>query len=582
MKKKFFASMGLAVALALGITAPAFGMNVTSADEFAEAIETNEIRLTANVTGDLVIPAGKTVTLDLNGHTLTAKSSHAITNNGTLTVVGNGVVDAVVHQKAAIYNNAGATATLNGGTYTRSLENGGSNSFYSIKNFGIMTINDGVSVNQGPDQNAQYSSLVANGWQNAANASAPGGEPDVPEGGAKMTINGGAFSGGLNTIKNDDCGTIEIKGGSFSNVAQSALLNWNNASVSGGTFECGATAILNGQCNTAPGFDDGKLVITGGTFTAPTVLDNMGAGYGEDFDSGSIEISGGAFTGVFSDRLIAADTNVTAGTFSDVSAVKYVVGDNAALSKDGTFTVMTEKKAAEAGLVSVEKDGVKVYFTDKEEAVKFAESVTTPGEETPVVTPITVTVTFEDGSDKPVTKTVSKGNTVAKPDDPEREGYVFKGWYADAACTTEFKFDTVIMADTNVYAKWEKIPAVFKVAFNDAFGNTTVVDVTEGAKVAKPEDPTHENYEFVNWYADKDCTTEFDFDKAVTADVEVWAKWKKVEAEKPATEPEKKPESKPGNALPQTGDASMLGVLAAAGAGVVLTGAGFVATRKKK
>ena len=46
-----------------------------------------------------------------------------------------------------------------------------------------------------------------------------------------MTINGGTFGGGLNTIKNDDYGELTIKGGTFSSYAQACLLNWNVATV---------------------------------------------------------------------------------------------------------------------------------------------------------------------------------------------------------------------------------------------------------------------------------------------------------------------------------------------------------------
>lgn len=54
---------------------------------------------------------------------------------------------------------------------------------------------------------------------------------------ANLTITGGVFSGGMNTVKNDDYSVLDIQGGSFSNTAGPTVLNWNVATISGGTFE---------------------------------------------------------------------------------------------------------------------------------------------------------------------------------------------------------------------------------------------------------------------------------------------------------------------------------------------------------
>ena len=136
-----------------------------------------------------------------------------------------------------------------------------------------MTINEGVTVNQGENGAGKFSSLIENGWYNGNNNT--GGELSV------MTINGGTFSGGLNTIKNDDYGELTIKGGTFSSYAQACLLNWNVATVEGGTFEgkdsTNAT-ILNGYINDT--MDKGQLTIQKGTFTGPYILEQMGGGYG--------------------------------------------------------------------------------------------------------------------------------------------------------------------------------------------------------------------------------------------------------------------------------------------------------------
>ncbi len=219
----------------------------------------SHIKLMNDLVMDVVIEDTMDVTINLNGHTLTNESDHTIVNNGQLTVtdsVGTGVVDNVTHAKAALSNEVGGVVVLAGGMFTRSKENGknsienGGNSYYAIRNYGEMTMEDGVVVYQ----NGRYSSLVENGWYD--------GNKNESKQEAYLTINGGHFEGGLNTIKNDDWGNLVIQGGTFTNVAQAVVLNWNVAEINGGLFQASqeATAIfLNGYLNDT--MDQGKLTI---------------------------------------------------------------------------------------------------------------------------------------------------------------------------------------------------------------------------------------------------------------------------------------------------------------------------------
>lgn len=218
------------------------------------------IVLLDNVIENITIAEGKNIVLDLNECKITNSSDHTITNNGTLVIEGDGTVDNVTHQKAAIYNNG--TITLNGGNYTRSQEalnspdESGDNSYYTLLNHGKMTINDGVKVSQGADGKGQFSSLIENGWYN--------GNQNTSKKNSVMIINGGVFNGGLNTIKNDDYGELIINDGTFKNTTQAAFLNWNVAEVNGGKFESEGAAILVGSLDEV--MDKGELTIKGGTF----------------------------------------------------------------------------------------------------------------------------------------------------------------------------------------------------------------------------------------------------------------------------------------------------------------------------
>ena len=126
----------------------------------------NEIMLLKDVQEDITIAKGKKFTLDLNSFKITNKGDHTITNYGTLTIKGEGVVDNITHARGALFNLG--TAKLLGGEYTRSLENSSTNSWYAIKNLGHLTIGaEGEECSVQVIQDGNFSSLITNGYYDA-------------------------------------------------------------------------------------------------------------------------------------------------------------------------------------------------------------------------------------------------------------------------------------------------------------------------------------------------------------------------------------------------------------------------------
>ena len=266
------------------------------------------VKLTADTQKDVVIPANTTVTLDLNGHNLTNVSGHTITNNGNLTVTGSGTVDNISDGKGALVNKVGAIATLNGGTFTRSQEAGtyepdlaNGNSRYTVKNYGTMTINAGATVTTRlTDDNGNavggHSSLIANGWQNANDLT---NNPRNDNQNALLTVNGGTFIGGINTVKNDDYSELVFNNGTCTNYTQAAFQNHNIATINGGSFVAESHwSIYNCPCNANS--DKGELTITGGSFTGN--IAHVKADYG------FIKISGGTYS--VNPTAYVADTHI--------------------------------------------------------------------------------------------------------------------------------------------------------------------------------------------------------------------------------------------------------------------------------
>lgn len=282
------------------------------------------ITLGKDYTEDITIPAGKAITLDLATFTLTGSSSHTITNNGTLTVVGTtGKVVNNVGSKGALFNNVNAIANLNGGTFE-------GNTWYVIKNLGTITMN-GASVTQ----NDAGSSAIDNGWYGN-----PGNDCNVthPSNGytAKLTIANGNFNGGMNTVKNDDYGVLQISGGTFSNTNGPTVLNWNVATISGGKFTVnnGASSVIaNGSYNNEA--DKGQLTITGGEFNS---AGGHGAlfGYGDGArNGGNLSITGGFFNGLIPQGDYPYLIAITGGKFENRESVENYIPSNMEIDQYG-------------------------------------------------------------------------------------------------------------------------------------------------------------------------------------------------------------------------------------------------------
>ena len=243
--------------------------------------------MSEDTTAFVNVPAGVTATLDLGGKTLTNKADEhtiIVENGATLTITGNGIVDNVSHGKGAIVNSG--EVTLNGGTFKRSAEKGayspygnGGNSWYTIANYGTMEINTGVTV----ENAGGYSSMIRNGGEATADCN--------------LTIRGGNFVGGVNTVKNDYFGVLTINGGNFSNTAQYVIMNWNKAEITAGTFRTldTASAVLftsafGGNANYV-----GKLTISGGEFKHASDTQEMIVDHYNASNSGTAAVTGGKF-----------------------------------------------------------------------------------------------------------------------------------------------------------------------------------------------------------------------------------------------------------------------------------------------
>ena len=284
-------------------SAPIGADTTTLQSQIDSASSGNTIRLDKNYAESITINNNKAITLDLNGHSLTntdGQNTITVSLGSTLTVIdrtARGSVNNTSNGKATLYNNG--TTAIYAGKWYRSQEAGtkaggaNGNSYYTILNHGDLTINSGSFENKGT-----FSSMIANGYYSYSvptNGTADEFSNYIENTGKispTLTINAGTFTGGVNTIKNDDNGVTTINGGMFTNTAQDCVQNHNIATINGGTFKGMASngAVYNHGCDAT--YDKGQLTITGGVFEGNTyALQNVSSA-----NTAKVEITGGRFS----------------------------------------------------------------------------------------------------------------------------------------------------------------------------------------------------------------------------------------------------------------------------------------------
>lgn len=139
-------------------------------------------------------------------------------------------------------------------------------------------------------------------------------------------------------------------------------------------------------------------------------------------------------------------------------------------------------------------------------------------------------VLFFDGTEeytKYFTKVEENGKLI-RPTDPEKEGYVFVGWYTEPELINEYKFNSTVSVDLKLYAKFEESAAVETQTVTFMKDAETLFDtsvVKKGNTVGVPAEPTNDGYSFAGWYTDVKCTTAYDFNLPVNTDITLYAKW---------------------------------------------------------
>ena len=361
--KKALATI-LALVMAIGLCSVSWATepaSVNSAETLQTAIANGgEVKLDANITltSMLTIPADKTVTLDLNGLSITS-AGKVIKNNGILTITdtkGGGKIISTGNTAVGVGDNSKTTIK------TAIIE--------SVEGAVITGYATGATINIEDGIFSASDNAVVAGNGNRTNEA--GAERTV---GNTINISGGTFNGQIKTPTYVACGiyapwkdTINVTGGTFNITGGAGIVaRAGNVTVT--------NAVFNTTGNATGKVGDSRVVVP-----CSAIVFDSEAAYPALTNTSAISVEGGTFTSEADAISVvkpegegaAERVSVTGGTFSsDVSDFvdsqpvaqrnngEYVVGTSAVVSAANTDGSITIVEGNDAQLTGV-NPGVKV------------------------------------------------------------------------------------------------------------------------------------------------------------------------------------------------------------------------------
>lgn len=306
------------------------------------------------------------------------------------------------------------------------------------------------------------------------------------EEGATLTLQGGMQLQGCRSFNGAG---VNVKDGATLNVAD-ATITGNTATKKGGGVYVHSRAKLN--VSGAAKVIGNKVQASDGAEAAASNV---------YLDKGALVTVNGALSGDARIGVTSADAGAQAGAYATVvtSGLRNR-GSASNITSDSGSYVVAANSAGEAAL-------------QKARTVKFD--------------------THGGSVVKP--QAVTTGDRVMRPSDPSMSHAGFGGWYTDADLKMPYDFSAPVTADMTLHAKWNPWTYAVKIDKNDGSAATSQT-VQYGAKVAKPDDPIREGYEFTGWEqrvvveytgGTYNYWVDYNFDSPVTCGFVLRAKWKK-------------------------------------------------------
>lgn len=205
------------------------GNNYATIADAIAAANNKTLTLLKDVNGQIVIPEGKKITLDLNGHAI-SNSRTAVLNNGNLTICDSS------EKKSGVIKSTGNVGI-----------GVGDNSYITIEYANIQSQEGAVITSYSTGATI----IIKDGVFSVADNSVVAGNGSKRDGNANViTINGGTFIGNIQSSGFIACGIyapwkdiITVNGGNFTvNNGIGIVARAGQVTVNGGTFTCTGSA----------------------------------------------------------------------------------------------------------------------------------------------------------------------------------------------------------------------------------------------------------------------------------------------------------------------------------------------------
>ena len=143
-------------------------------------------------------------------------------------------------------------------------------------------------------------------------------------------------------------------------------------------------------------------------------------------------------------------------------------------------------------------------------------------------TPVVYTITFNsNGGTSVAPQNVNAGEKLTEPSTPTKEGFTFDGWYEDATLNTKFDFNTSVVSNLTLYAKWTENKYTLTFDANGGTGSMTpIADLTGEYTIPANEFTAPSGKQFKGWSltANGEIVTKVD----MTENRTVYAIWEEI------------------------------------------------------
>jgi uncharacterized repeat protein (TIGR02543 family) len=143
-------------------------------------------------------------------------------------------------------------------------------------------------------------------------------------------------------------------------------------------------------------------------------------------------------------------------------------------------------------------------------------------------TPAVVTFNAGSGTVTPSSATVNASNRLTSLPVPNRDGFMFDGWFTTSGGTVQVTLDRQYTANTIIYAQWSRIYTVTFNLQNAATPTISTAQTGAGGRLAELPVPVRTGFAFNGWFTAATGGNPISPSRVYTDNTEIFAQWSPV------------------------------------------------------